>query len=44
MQVHPVPERENICVGLMFLLAAAVCCSIMAREMILESFRWDILE
>lgn len=44
MQVHPVPERENICVGLMFLLAAAVCCYIVAKEMILESFKLDILE
>lgn len=44
MQVHPAPERENICVGLMFLLAAAVCCYITAKETILESFNLDILE
>lgn len=44
MQVHPVPERENIFVGLMFLLAAAVCCYVMAKEKILESFKLDILE
>lgn len=44
MRVHPVPERENICVGLMFLLAAAVCCYFMAKEMKLKSFKLDILE
>lgn len=44
MQVHPVPERENIFVGLMFLLAAAVCCYVTAKEKILESFKLGIPE
>lgn len=38
MQVYPVPERENICVCLMFLLAAVMYSYVMAKQMILESF------
>lgn len=38
MRVHPVPERENICVGLVFLLAAVTYRCVLAKEMFLESF------